>query len=268
MNDNTNTNLEHYSRLLDKSSEHLSNQTIAVYLNLKELLSEREKRFIEKHIEVCKECKSRFEIIQSENLEMLNIINNEMERINESKKSKNIFPLRRLVKYSAAVVIFLGLLITAYYIFLNKNRESKKFNVAQRTDSLMNRKDSIITPQLFEKEINVKNDIAFKGERFAENKILENFIGRNIRSEKTVEIISPEIGAHISSAIKFEWKKNDIKEPLTFTLIDNKNNSIYKTSVDENTLTIAKKLKQGLYYWKLSTADKIEAVGKFYFINN
>ena len=267
MNDYIDRELEHYSRLLDESKEHLSNQAIAIYLNLKELLSEKEKKFIEKHIEVCKECKSRFDIIQSEELELLNI-KDDLERLNESKKTKKIFPLQRLIKYAAAAVIFFGLLITADYIFLNKNTGGKKSDVVQQTDSLNNRIDSIKSPQLVEKEIDATNDIAFSKESFTENKTLENFIGRNMRSEKTVEIISPEIGSRLSSTIKFEWKRNNIEGPLTLTIIDNKNNNVYKETVDDSTLTLTKKLKQGLYYWKLSTPEKVEAVGKFYVNKN
>lgn len=267
MNDYTDRELEHYSRLLDESKEHLSNQAIAIYLNLNELLSEKEKKFIEKHIEVCKECKSRFDIIQSEDLELLNI-KDDLESLNESKKSKKIFPWSPLIKYSAAAVIFLGLLIIADYVFLNKNTGGKKSDVVQRADSLNNRIDSTKSPQPVEKEIDATNDIAFSGENFTENKTLENFIGRNIRSEKTVEIISPEIGSRLSSTIMFEWKRNNIEGPLTLTIVDNKNNNVYKETVDDSTLIFTKKLKQGLYYWKLSTKEKVEAVGKFYVNKN
>lgn len=263
MNDYTDRNLEEYLSLLDDSKEHLSNQAIATYQNLTELLSAKEKSFIERHIEDCNECKSKFATIQAENLEMDNI-SEERVILKERKKITNIFSLRSVVKYSVAAAIVFGILFIADYIFLNEKTVNKKSPIAHNLDSLKNSKDSISSLHIVENENNRTDEIAVDGENFAENNILENFISRNIRSEKTVEIISPKIGAEVGTKIKFEWERiAPIGQPK-LTIVDNKNLQVYEITVAGNTLTIDKKFKPGLYYWKLTSDDKLEAVGKFY----
>ena len=45
---------------------------------------------------------------------------------------------------------------------------------------------------------------------FKENSVLENFINRNVRSEKSVEIISPNINDTLKNKLLLKWT-SDIK---------------------------------------------------------
>lgn len=47
-----------YSKFLDESKKHLNHSAIALYINLYDQLSEKEKRFIESHINNCDNCKN------------------------------------------------------------------------------------------------------------------------------------------------------------------------------------------------------------------
>ncbi|HEY7750846.1 MAG TPA: hypothetical protein VH917_01035, partial [Ignavibacteriaceae bacterium] len=58
--------LEEYSKLLDDSKSHLSNETLATYLNLKDQLSAKEKLFIENHLKDCLRCKEKYDLMKIE----------------------------------------------------------------------------------------------------------------------------------------------------------------------------------------------------------
>ena len=112
--------LEEYSNWLDESEEHLSNQAIATFINLKRLLSDKEKQFIEDHLDSCSQCKSKYEQIAAEDKEMDKLANEEKpvtERIGQGK----IFTLPKVVRYAAAAVILITMFFAVYYLFIKKD---------------------------------------------------------------------------------------------------------------------------------------------------
>ena len=251
--------LEDYSKLLDDSTEHLSYQAIAAYLNLKEQLSDKERNFVERHIKICSECKKKYELIQAEDLE-----------IDTGRKQQlKFFRLAGYRKYAAAAVIIIGILAALYILFQPEKVKLLTEDVSPKDSSGRTEIVSVDSTAHLQKpepvEESKKEIISNKDEElFAVNTVLENFINRNIRSNKTIEIISPEIGDTVSSTITFEWKRINPIGRLVLTVVDNKNTPVYEMTVEGSTLVIDKKLKAGLYYWKLEADGKLEAVGKFY----
>jgi len=272
MDDFIDSSLEEYSRLLNESKKHLTNQAMATYLNLSDLLGGKEKRFVEKHIEMCSECKARLTHIKDEDIEIDKLSELEEKQI-EPEKTVRSYSIPGRIKYSIAAGIFLGLLLTVYFLFLSKTAfVTEKTTIVADADSLKNvaGEDTTSTPQIVysDKEKPEEKYLSAEEESFVANDILENFINRNIRSEKSIVIVTPEIDANVSSTIKFEWKKINFAGQLTLTVVDNKNNPVYEMSVAGSTLTIAKKLTPGLYYWKLTSSEKLEAAGKFFVNKN
>lgn len=242
-----------YSDRLNNSDEHLTNAVIAAYINLKENLSKKEISFIENHINKCDDCKSRLEEMIEEDLEI-----DDVKEMSTVKKSNKYYT------WTAAAMIIIALGIGLYYIF-----SPKEENLIVKNDKPVIDSSEVINKiphkNITEDKKPIQENIKEYNESdFAANTVLENFINRNVRSEKTIEIILPERGAEVSTTITFEWKKINSFGSLLLSVVDNKNNPVYEITVDGNRLTIDKNLKPGLYYWKLQSEGKLETVGKFY----
>src|SRR5690606_23418234 len=127
---------------------------------------------------------------------------------------------------------------------------------------------SVDEPELPVDADNPVQDFA-SAEAYNENRILENFINRNVRSENLVRVITPSIGDTVTLPVIFKWKMENGKwkmEETEFTIIivDNKNRTVYKNNVNVLEERYAGKLDKGLYYWKIMLNEKLESVGKFY----
>ena len=261
--------LEEYSKILDETGGHLSFQALATYLNLKEKLSSKEKRFIESHLKVCTVCKEKYKIVLEEDIELDSILG-DYEITKSVAKTSRIFSITKYWKYTAAAAIVITIAALFYFSFLVPGDEILT-EESIPTEQQIQSKESLTTQQSEldkptpEQKTEEENLAVPKGyESFAANSVLENFINRNIRSEKTIEIISPEIGADVGTTITFEWKRINSSGPLLFSVVDNKNNTVYEMTVDGTSLTTDKKFKAGLYYWKLQSEGKLEAVGKYF----
>lgn len=261
--------LEEYSILLDNSKEHLSNQALATYLNLKDVLSEKEKLFIDSHLKLCSKCRDNYEKIVAEDKEMDKIIFEGKSEItkNESKNNSRII---KLLRYSAvaSIIIFVGL---SFYYLLTMEEESKITQVNKnnnKIDSVTTKTDqgTIKSPEISGKEkLEVeKQPINFNNEIFAVNTVLENFINRNTRSNINFKIIKPKIGDTVTTPIAFKWEQFVQTDSNKLIIVDNKNRTIYQETTAGSELEVNQNFKSGLYYWKLLSNDKLEVVGKFY----
>jgi len=262
--------LEEYTKWLDDSKEHLSNRSIATYLNLKEILSDKEKQFIEDHLNSCSECQNKFEQIAAEDEEMDELANEE-EPVTKQAEQVKVFTLQNVIRYAAAAVIFIAMLFVAYYMFIKKDEVliTKNNKPETKIDTLNNlaQQDSAGIPQIVEPEEQKKEKPEkIHLESFAVNDVLENFINRNIRSGEKINILQPGIGDTVSLPITFKWNQQTGTGYNELIIVDNKNQSLYQAAISGKEITIDKKFSKGLYYWKLLVKDKLEAVGKFYII--
>ena len=62
--------ISEYSKFLDQSGSHLSLQTLAMYINLQDLLSTKEKTFISDHLSECRRCSDSFNLVFDEDFEL------------------------------------------------------------------------------------------------------------------------------------------------------------------------------------------------------
>jgi len=261
--------LEEYSKILDETGGHLSFQALATYLNLKEKLSSKEKNFIESHLKTCTACKEKYKTVLEEDIELDNILG-DYEITRSVAKTSRIFSITKYWKYAAAAAIVIAIAALFYFFFLVPGDEIlteesiPTEQQIQSEESLTTQQSELDKPTPEQKTEEERKAIPNGQETFAENSVLENFINRNIRSEKTIEIISPEIGADVGSTITFEWKRINSAGAVLLSVVDNKNNTVYEMTVDGTSLTMDKKFKAGLYYWKILVGEKLESVGKFY----
>ncbi|MEP0861687.1 MAG: hypothetical protein HRF52_09660 [Ignavibacterium sp.] len=261
--------LTEYSTLLDDSKEHLSNQALAVYLNLAENLSAKEKIFIENHLKSCSFCRENFEKIVTEDKEMDEIISADNSLISGDKLIKNP-RIIKLIRYSAVAVIIIATGISIYYLFKSTDERevAQRKKIENEIDSIKNNinQEVIKFPQISETE-NIeaeKQKEQFDKQLFATNIVLENFINRNIRSRLSSQILNPGIGDTVISPIKFKWQQSNKSDNNKLIIVDNKNRTIYQITISGTEITVNQKFKRGLYYWKLLSDDKLELVGKFF----
>ena len=238
--------LSKYSEGLKNSEEHLSNAVIATYINLKYNLSEKEISFIENHICKCDECRKRLDGMIEEDLELGEVV------MTHKIKKRNTFYV-----WATAATIIIAAGIGIYYYLLSPKQVIVENNKSL-IDSLSLKENTQIIKESRKKEETNKYNQA----DFTANNILENFVNRNVRSESSVKIISPQIGDTLSVPINFKWENK--KSNYIFELVNNGNKFISKQALTDNHLIYKEKLNPGLYYWKILVDDKLEVVGKFY----
>ena len=248
--------IKNYSNMLDHTGEHLSFETLAIYSNLKHQLSEKEKAFVELHIKNCAACKEKlFQIVEEDN---------EIEII--AGKKTVIYNIPTFLKYAVAASIVIAVGISIYLFNESPDKEIKLTDNDAGNIKIMDIPDSAATvpienenvDKFIEQELEVLNN-----ELYAVNTILENFIDRNLRSEKKISISTPKINDIVTVPILFEWKRHNYIGILDFNLVNNKNVKILSKEIDGNSFTLNTNLNKGLYYWKIKADGKIESVGKF-----
>jgi len=266
--------LEEYSKLLDESKEHLSYQAIATYLNLKEVLSTKEKSFIENHLKSCSACKEKFDTVYNEDIEMDNEAEKKKLNKNTGTKQWNTFKIFRIssyTRYAAAAVILIVVTATLYFYLSSKDDMALTQDLQEGDSIIVNEgkgidllvdKDSAEVNKPVPEEF-IAEDLSL-AESYRNNRVLDNFINRNVRSETIVQVISPSIADTLNEPISFKWTQPEGINLFTLILLDNKNKTIYKKNIDGNQITYSGILKPGLYYWKIESNGKLEAVGKFY----
>jgi hypothetical protein len=240
--------LEDYAKLLDDSKTHLTNKTLATYHNLKDLLSSKEKLFIENHLKDCLRCKEKYDLMKIEDREI---------------DTRSDVLLRRrgtsIYWYAAAAIILITLGIS-YLIYVNQEREPVMVkNEEKLVDSL-----NVITENKSKEDKQQIEEIKPETNEtdFAANKTLENFINRNIRGETHFKIITPIIGDTLKTPLKFEWQ-SQAKE-VKVSIVNNKNQEIISTEVSGTSYLLEKQIKSGRYYWKIFVDGKLVSVGMFF----
>jgi hypothetical protein len=264
--------IEEYSKWLDDSKKHLSNQALATYANLSELLSEKEKRFVISHLKKCPECEERYNTLVIEDREMdVAVTEEEIPELLPEKPVK-IFNLQKAVKYSAAAVIVIGFLLVTYFSFFQeeKNALTERKKPEPKMDTIKqipkNASDSIEVVQEAGRKKEETNDQDTQLKSFATNETLENFIFRNVRSESIIELLQPGQGDTIVFPFTFKWSQKSFSGSNKLIIVDNQNNPLYQAEIGGKEITIDQKLSSGLYYWKLEMNEKLEAIGKFFVV--
>jgi hypothetical protein len=101
-----------------------------------------------------------------------------------------------------------------------------------------------------------------KRDAFAFNTNLESMVGSRSRG-LTIEVYSPPNHVTLAQEITFAWKEFS-REPLNLTIVNNRNESIFKSPVSGGVFLFRVALPSGCYYWKLESASELYYVGKFF----
>lgn len=242
--------LKHYSKLLDDSHHHLSNETLATYNNLRGLLSEKELNFIQTHLISCKKCSELFALIQKEDAEFDSI------HLKTAKVS-----WQKSFRYAAVAVLVIA--IGVWYLFYFTTNDIEQ--VAEDRKEVIEDSTNLIHPD--ENAAVQENQIKQEGKRYSPNdfavsQVLENFINRNVRGEPAVKISAPQPGDTIILPSRFEWESS--AEEFELAVMNNKNQTVFNVKLSDKSYWLEREFKPGLYYWKILVDGKLEAVGKFY----
>ena len=245
-----------YTNLLDESEQHLSNESLAVYVNLKEQLSLKEKDFIERHVNKCELCKNKLNEIIEEDIEI------DPGKVKDSK----FYTIPKFIKYAAAASIFIAIGIAYYFISISKEENKLAVNstINEKTidekaiDTLKNAEkvEDMEMDKKIEQELNNKD-------LYAVNAVLENFIERNLRSDSKLRILEPKINEVVRTPIEFKWKRYNYSGNVELEILNNKNKKFISKETNGISIKITEKLPKGLYYWKIKANGKIEDIGKF-----
>ena len=356
--------LEEYSKFLDGSGNHLSLKSLATYINLSGLLSEKEKQFISNHLTDCKQCINSFNLIFDEDLEIdgkknvtslfrqlenpddeavmfrsedtlveieltrlsqsdfnlrflslpsrlmheraalkvnseyiLRVVSMDMETMYIIHSEKDLMSIdsfelvsltappviprvykaegparsRKYYWYAAAAMVIIAAVIMIYFASgSGQEFQTPDESTKVTTDLTPGQKPIRESDTAQTKVSNPKNEVPetrqqtlYEPDYFAVNTSLENFIGRNNRSNSLVDIVSPPVGAEVRMPVRFEWITAKKNVTLKFVILTNENKSAYESLINGKELTIDIKLDPGLYYWKLESSRGIEAMSKF-----
>lgn len=228
-NDKLNFLIE-YSKFLDSSGRHLTYSAISSYRNFGAELSEKEKTFLKNHIASCDACSTRLK---------------EIEEVEEGQaQSQQKYVLRMIptvYRYSIAATVVIALGLVAAFYLTNRHQSSK---------------ESLPPGQ----------SLAVQGldlERFTPNEMLENFVGRTLRSGSDVKFITPGIGDTLAAPFTFRWDSQKKVRSYTVTVVDNMNGEVWKGSTTSGRMEFTAQIEPGLYYAKLEADGALVRVGKF-----
>lgn len=104
---------------------------------------------------------------------------------------------------------------------------------------------------------------------FAELPHLESRVGQALRSgEFSLAILAPKIGENFTGDIEFRWEiKKDGEEfrgPLELKILNNREEPVHTTTVENGQYILKAKLAPGLYYWTLDDHGETLYLGKFF----
>lgn len=219
-----------YSQYLDSTGQHLTYAALSTYRNFSDELSEKEKRFLKDHLDSCSSCSARLAEVAEVEGETLDVRKTTLQWMNSP-----------VFRYSIAAVLVIALGTSlAYYLTRSKEEQS--------SSRLPGQSIAAETPDQ---------------ERFAPNPLLENFIGRTVRSASGARFLSPVNGDTVATPLTFRWEGGKRGQLFRLMIVDNKNVELWKGTTQTGTLTLEKSLEPGLYYAKMEADGVLVQVGKF-----
>ena len=221
--------LDDYSRFLESTGRHLTYAAISAYRNFNDELSEKEKQFLKDHIDLCELCSARLA---------------EIEEVEGSVvRPAAVFRISPVVfRYAMAATIVLAVGIASALYLSGRNQQEQPRGVSTGEQSLA----------------------ASSRENFEPNEMLENFVGRTMRSGARARFVTPQAGDTIIQPLTFRWEGGKAGDINKITVTDNKNVEVWRDSTIASHAEFTARVKPGLYYSKLEVNGKLVAVGKFF----
>ncbi len=231
-NDSMNFLIE-YSKFLDSSGRHLTYSAISTYRNFGAELSEKERRFLKNHLALCDACSARLKEVEEVEVSQAQL---------QPKVVLRMVPAVYRYSIAAAIVVSVGI-ATAFYL---TNRPSPS------PDPLSERQ-SLIAQEL---------DPA----KLVPNEMLENFVGRALRSGSDVSFLIPEVGDTLAAPFTFRWDDQKRGRSYKLTVVDNRNAEVWDGSTTLGEIEFTTDIEPGLYYAKLEADGALVRVAKFILI--
>ncbi len=163
------------------------------------------------------------------------------------------------------------------YISAEQNSSQAKPQITEKEDSTIIKEPehfATVPKREQEKEIDNVKEISEEEEEidiepnyaanFTPHPIYEYAIGEVTRStDYSMSVLSPKIGEDVKDSSQFRWE-TDYKGNLYLEILTNRDSLILSEQPKDNKLLIIKKMKPGLYYWKLKSNDDLLYLGKFF----
>ncbi len=192
---------------------------------------------------------------QNINLEDIREINADILKIYNTEKtiSKSGPGIYYLFAAAAAII---AIFIIGYFYFAPVEKKVISANENRvKVDS--SKKETLENNLIAESQVNEED--------FKTNPILENFINRNIRSEKSeINIISPHPNDTLKVPFDFHWRSKLQPAQKKIIIVNNKNKTVWEKVTAGDSLIFDGKLDIGLYYWKLFNNNNLITVSKFF----
>ena len=96
---------------------------------------------------------------------------------------------------------------------------------------------------------------------FSINPNLEYMVNSKSRSF-VIQVQSPSNNSLVSEEIFFAWSKFT-QEAINLIILNNRNEIVFSSLVNDNQIKFKGKLAPGLYYWKLESQNELYHIGKF-----
>ncbi len=253
--------MKHIKELFN-SDGHITDMTICVCSdrlidNREHLIPDR----VRSHLEICEKCRSSVLDIYSTLLTPTEKSRTEVELI--KKPFLSGFILR-----TAATFLILGF-ITAIYFTID-NSEPVYTKLADKNNNIIEASN-----RSGDSNVNISKDRE-KGQtkssengkisevvhnQFKDNPNLEYMVNSHHRG-RFIHIISPEFRILGKGKIIFVWE-NHIDKNLELKILNNLNETLFKSKAYGSRVEFNGNLSPGLYYWKLEDKENLYHVGKF-----
>lgn len=245
-------------------TEHITDQDICLYVDaLKLRKTEQLPSDIVAHVADCVECKKQI-------MQLYDVLKDEDYREIQShptfgqEKPTRQEPARLLYRLAAGIVVMLAAGAIAYFALLRNTGEPASSGQAVATDT---------------SGLNTKGNAGRPTAEFAANFTpspnMEDLVGSDFRAA-SVTVDSPTNGQAVRGDIAFRWKspvfqtetpgrKGRSRGTVTFRvrILTNREQEIFQTTTQRNSVVYDKRLDPGLYYWTLQEDGELVHVGKF-----
>ncbi len=194
-------------------------------------------------------------------------------KIYEKEEKSSWYKSNNNIFYGAAAVILLAMYLIGYFYFTPVEKKvianyKNKAHVDSSAHKEIGKEEESNNNYIQNIKENLIAENKLKEKNYTENSVLENFINRNVRSEENIKIIYPGINDTLKNNITLSWTSNTREASYHVIIVNNKNEKVWEKVTKGNELMVDIKLKNGLYYWKLYSNNKLNAVSKFYVKSN
>lgn len=176
-------------------------------------------------------------------------------------RKNNFLPI---LKYAALIILLFASSI-GLYLLLTPSDDIDKFieenKITPSPQKTEQKPDSLTAANRNKqpgKEQTMPRDVA----DYNSNRQLENMIRKD--SGTKIRVISPLPNQTIQKHLEFEWTPLSGLNDYTLTIMNNKNEEVWKRTLTDTKVDILQKLKPGIYYWTIDVNSETEAIGKFY----